>query len=472
MQIQRVAELLKVPFHDTLSEDELEEEFVRCVARMPRWFQLKYIEAQYKLITDLRRFKLGTAGRRSGKTEAFKRHVIREACLFRGTPPAWFVCGAPTRDQAKRIFWQDLKDLIPPQFSMKRPSESDLTLYFPHAEITILGMDEPQRVEGRILDGIGLDEFGNIKPEAWTENIRPALSSKGREGWAWIFGVPEGRNHYYRMVLDSMKPENVEDWGHYTWRSSDLLDPKEIEQARRTLDELTFRQEYEGEFVNFSGLVYYPFDRQLHVEDWVQYDPTLPVYFCWDFNVDPGVCAVLQELPYRGTNPKAAPKVTAVVDEVWIEGGSNTVMVCRELLKRYSGHRGLVFCFGDASGGARGTAKVDGSDWQLIKKHLKPVFGDRLKFRIPTKNPRERVRVNSVNSRLRAADGTVALFFGPKAPMSALDFECVVCRPGTDGEIHKKADPLRSHISDAIGYYIVRKFPIVKSEISETVISL
>lgn len=46
------------------------------------------------------------------------------------------------------------------------------------------------------------------------------------------------------------------------------------------------------------------------------------------------------------------------------------------------------------------------------------------------------------------------------------DFEGVRLLAGGAGEIDKKADPGLSHLSDAIGYYIARQFPLVVREIT------
>ena len=43
--------------------------------------------------------------------------------------------------------------------------------------------------------------------------------------------------------------------------------PEEIEQAKDDLDERTFQQEYLASFVNYSGMIYYNFDRSKNLID-------------------------------------------------------------------------------------------------------------------------------------------------------------------------------------------------------------
>jgi len=176
---------------------------------------------------------------------------------------------------------------------------------------------------------------------------------------------------------------------------------------------------------------------------------------------------IAQEQQYRGSNAAVAATFTAVVDEVYIPTDSNSQRVCREIIARYGGHLGDVVCYGDATGGARGTAKVEGSDWELIEKSLRPVFGQPrtrpgrgdFEVRIPNANPRERVRVNAMNSRLQSADGRVHLLVDPvKCPHVVMDLEGVCYRQGTS-EIDKKSSPTLTHLSDALGYYVNYEFP-------------
>ena len=103
------------------------------------------------------------AGRRSGKTELAKRKLIVEALSAQGWPDPRFFAAAPTRDQAKAIYWNDLKAMVPRLLVADR-SESNLTLTLRNgAEICVVGMDRPERIEGRPWNGGILDEYANMK---------------------------------------------------------------------------------------------------------------------------------------------------------------------------------------------------------------------------------------------------------------------------------------------------------------------
>ena len=445
-------------------------------AAAKRLYPLRRHEGQEAYYRSKARFNVVPAGRRSGKTEKAKRKLIRE--LF--TPsPKWdetaYFAAAPTYAQAKAIYWSDIKRMIPQSLRVKT-SESDLMIRtVMGSEIWVIGMDKPERIEGRPWDGGILDEYGNMKPGAWGENVRPALSD--RLGWCDLIGVPEGRNHYYE-IAQYAKLSGDPDWAFFTWHSSDILPASEIEAARRQLDPLVFQQEYEASFINFTGRAYYPFDSSLHCPlagRRLTYDPRRAIAFCFDFNVDPGVCAVVQEQALPGMfhkTPQGVPMLdkpiwgSGVIGEVWIPENSNTVAVCRRLIQDYGRHEGPVICYGDATGGARGSAKVAGSDWDLIKSTLRAHFGDRVSFKVPNSNPTERARVNAVNSRLRNTAGEVRMMVDPvSAPHVVADLEGVTVLEGGSGEIDKKKNKKLTHISDALGYYIAREFPIHNTQL-------
>lgn len=438
-------------------------------ALTPRWYPLKAHPVQAQLYHNPARFCIVPAGRRSGKTEIAKRFGIRSA--FRAIEPnSWYVFGAPTHTQAKRIYWKDLKQFVPLGLMSKRPSESELTIYLANgAEVTVMGMDAPERLEGRPLDGIVLDEYANMRAQIWTENVRPALSTPHRTpGWAWLIGVPEGRNHYYELYKRALKSQAIAKqlkkqsaWGVYHWASSDIVSPDEIASAKEDMDEQTYRQEYGGEFVSYDGLAYYPFDPAVHAAHRLEYDIQKDLIFCFDFNTSPGIAVVAQEQTYRGSNPRVSHQITGVIGEVHIPRHSNTNKVCDKLLALYGKHAGTITCYGDATGGSSGSAKVDGSDWDLIHKKLKPTFGYRLRFRVDDANPRERARVNAMNSRLKTVDGEVRMLFDPVSAPHTI--RCVQDTPtleGGTGEIDKDADKTLSHMSDALGYYIEKRYPV------------
>ena len=434
-----------------------------------RWTPLNFHPEQNRLKNISKaRFRVVPAGRRSGKTELAKRFLVEKALEFTAFPDGLFVAAAPTHLQAKRIYWPALKALVPKKGIVGKPSETELTItLITGTRIMVAGLDKPERIEGLPIDGIILDEYGNMKEATWGEHIRPALSTPGRLGWAWFIGVPEGRNHYYQTYQKALEPTS-NGWDGFHWISADILDPEEIEAAKAELDELTYMQEYEASFIYLEGRVYYPFDRKVHASETIQYDPTKDLHFIFDFNQAPGVAAVAQELTYTGNRQKLVSEAyTGVIGEVWIPKNSRTPFVCKKLIQDWAHHKGDVYCYGDSTGGAGGSAKTEGSDWDQVRKYLGNEFGERLTFSVPRGNPPENHRVNTLNSRLMSMDGKVHLLIDPiKAPHMVEDLEGVVTLKGGSGEIDKKINLTLTHMSDGLGYYTHRKFPTTSRELT------
>lgn len=439
----------------------------------PRWAKMKPHDEQARLASSMCRFNVVPAGRRSGKTEIVgKRRILLRALMAHDkrspyfspwADPRYFVA-APTRDQVKRIYWTDLKAMVPQWALLRPPNESQLILSFVNgAELHLLGMDKPERIEGSPWDHGVLDEYGNMKPHTWPEHVRPALSD--RRGGCDFIGVPEGRNHYYeldraakRRIIEAERKGVPSDWGAFWWPSRDILPASEITAAMEDLDELTFQQEYEASFVNFAGRAYYTFIEARNTAG-LTYDPKGDLIFMFDFNVAPGVAAVGQEqiLPPKGVAG------TGIIGEVYIPRASNTPMVVRRLLTDWGDHKGRVFCYGDFSGDNDSPAAVLGTSWQLIKEMFWAHYGtERVYFRVKP-NPKERDRVNSVCARCCSLDNTVRLMIDPsRAPQTLRDFEGVTVVKGGSGELDKKIDPTLTHLTDAVGYYVWREFPITR----------
>lgn len=425
-----------------------------------RWTPLRPHAEQQAYLHSKRRFNIVPATRRGGKTEIGKRRMVLKACSNNRFPDMRYAMTAPTQEQATNIFWEDLKRFVPDSLLAAKPHETHhFVRLINGATIFVAGLDKPERIEGPSLDGILMDEYANMKKSVWTEHVRPALSTIGRPGEADFIGVPEGRNHYYDL-FEFASADTTGQWGVFTWTCEGLLDPEEIEAARGDMDELTFQQEYYASFINFSGRAYYTFQMHIHAKEKLEYNPSLPLIICFDFNTAPGTAVICQEQNYKGKNPNVAKRITAVLGEVWIPRGSNTKSVCDRLISDWDDHEGQVYLYGDATGGAEGSAKVSGSDWDLITRAFRPVFKGGVYIRVPKANPPERARINSLNSRIEAADKTIRLLVDPRCKHTIQDLEGVQLLEGGSGEIDKRKAPMLSHLSDALGYYVHYQFPM------------
>lgn len=155
---------------------------------------------------------------------------------------------APYREQAKTVAWEYLKYYA--ASVVKDPAldfrESDLTVrLFNGSTVRLFGADNPNALRGMYLDGVVMDEYADMRPSLWGEVIRPALSD--RKGWAVFIGTPRGRNAFYELYQAAGEDQ---DWLRLTLQASQtgLLPESELADARKTMSENQYAQEYECSF--------------------------------------------------------------------------------------------------------------------------------------------------------------------------------------------------------------------------------
>jgi hypothetical protein len=420
------------------------------------------------------------AGRRSGKTEIAMRGGTSDAAEFfsrTGLEDGRFIFGAPTRDQAKEIFWEHLKALCACLPQLREPSESELKIFLSTgAQLRVVGLDKPHRIEGGHVDGAVIDEVDECKPGVYESTIRPTLSTRGRPpGWIQFIGRPKGRKLLYRLYNQALECTDGSMSGHH-WTSEGIVDEAELAHARATMDPQMYRQEYLADFINFEGRAYPEFAREKNCVR-LEYDPREDLWFFFDFNKSPGVAAVGQEQTISrdvfaaGVIAELGERATCIIGEVYIPRDSTTEHVCRRLCQDWGHHDGRVKYHGDATGGAGGSAAIAGSDWDIVYRCLRDTFGSRAVPYHKQANPRQRVRANAMNARIQSADGTVRFFVDPvKAPRTVESFEATTLLEGGSGELHKPKDDTWTHLSDAIGYYVEDLFPIYDNTVTRVAV--
>jgi hypothetical protein len=84
---------------------------------------------------------------------------------------------------------------------------------------------------------------------------------------------------------------------------------------------------------------------------------------------------------------------------------------------------------------------------------------------VPNKNPPPRDRINAQNRRFMTAGGTVSMLVDPSCVHLINDFEGVLLMEDDDSQIDKDRDEWLTHLSDGIGYKIVRLYPVVTRDL-------
>lgn len=386
------------------------------------------------------RFRTAVCGRRFGKTFLAQeeiRRAVRMAVKNDVHPEneIWF--GSPTFKQAKKNFWSRLKRAIPEKWLLKRPNETEcsMTLKSGHV-IRIVGLDNYDALRGSGLYFFVGDEWADVKPEAWTETIRPMLSTAG--GHALFIGTPKGFNHFRDSYLKGQPgPQHESGWWSclYTSLAGGNIPPDEVKAAMRDMDIRQFRQEYDASFETYAGRVVYAFSRSENVKPW-PYDARKPVLVGMDFNINPMSATIWQQ----GDNGTIGQ-----VDEI-IMPTSNTDEMADEITRRYqrNGSVSHITIYPDPAGAQRKTSAQGRTDISILRAKGFSVIA-------AASHPLVRDRLNVTNAQFCAADGTVTAFVDPKCTKSIEAYERQTYRDGTN-EPDKRSG--YDHIVDATGYLL------------------
>lgn len=426
----------------------------------PAWTPFRPHAIQQHLWWTQKRFAVVTAGRRSGKTDLALRRLVRYLPIKKAWPDPLYFFGAPTRGQAKYIAWDRLLSLIPPHWLAGQPLLSELTIKTIFgSSVRLFGFDEPQRSEGRPLDGGVVDERSDVWPGTVTLSLLPALTD--HSGWLWEIGVPkrygvgatEYRERFERAVAGEL-PETAA----YNWPSSDIIGADNLETERAVMDPRDFAEQFEGSWQTAGGQVFWAWDDRHNVRP-CPYRPTLRLLVGCDFNVDPMSWLICQQV---GGDLQ-------IIGEQVIRN-ANTRKALDRLWSMFSQHRGGWDFFCDASGLGRHTSAPTDAD-DRIQTDLTEILNDP-RFRqapegrrmlFPRRgasgklegNPSVSARFAACNALILNGAGERHLFCGANCPATISDLHS-----RAHAQAGHKLPPDMGHLTDALGYIIWRLFPV------------
>ena len=218
---------------------------------------------QQKLFRDPTRFKVVVAGRRCGKSRfAIVMTIIKALECPDKTGSVIYI--APTQQMARVLAWGLLMQLGHPVIASSNIANSEIKLVN-GVTIFVRGADNPDSLRGMKLYYAVLDESKDFKPDVWPLIIRPALSDM--KGGALIIGTPEPGESQFREQFDLGVSGTDPDWMgvHLTTYDNELIDPKEIEAAKRSMSTMAFRQEFLADFDTSLSDIF--------KQEWIKYGP-------------------------------------------------------------------------------------------------------------------------------------------------------------------------------------------------------
>jgi hypothetical protein len=152
------------------------------------------------------------------------------------------------------------------QICGRAPTRVEFTGPSGKVRVWFLSADNPDNIRGFGFQGVVIDEAAAIPADVWHYVLRPTIAQT--LGWAVFVSTPKGHNWFYDLFTRGMDPGET-DYASLTFpsKASPYFPAKEWDEARRTLPEDVFRQEYMAEFLEDSAGVFRNIDGCLIRED-------------------------------------------------------------------------------------------------------------------------------------------------------------------------------------------------------------
>ena len=198
------------------------------------------------------KYHIINTGRQIGKTMTLQNLMLYWAI---NNAPVKILFVAPVYSQVTRVH-KEIIQAISGSGLVKQNnfSENYLELYT-GSTITFRSAERYDNIRGGTYDFACLDEASFIKQEAWVEAIKPTLLVRGKK--VVMASTPSGKNWFYELAMLGQSSDHPE-YRFYRGTSYDtpFISNEEIEEARRTVPEKIFKQEYLAEFLDGGGEVF------------------------------------------------------------------------------------------------------------------------------------------------------------------------------------------------------------------------
>lgn len=243
---------------------------------------------QQKILSERKRFNVLRMGRRFGKT-TLSGELISEM-VPKALPVGYW---APTYKDLYEV-WQETKFRFQPILTAKDEQVKQLR-FLGGCKVDFWSMEDPDSGRGRKYGRAICDECEKAPKfqQAWEQTIRPSLADY--QGDAYFSSTPKGSHTYFTQLYN--RAETLPDWMAWTMPTiaNPYILPEEIEQARKELPDLIFRQEFLGESISLTDKPFcFAFDVKKHVGK-VERNYNELIKLSFDFNVNPITCGAYQD---------------------------------------------------------------------------------------------------------------------------------------------------------------------------------
>lgn len=398
------------------------------------------------------KYKAFVAGFGSGKTFVGSAGLCQHAWEWPKINSGYF---APTYAQIRDIFYPTIEEVaFDWGFSTDiHESNHEVSLYAGtqyRGTILCRSMEKPSEIVGFKIGKALIDELDVMKMAkaemAWRKIIaRMRYKVDGLLNGVDVTTTPEGFKFVYQQFVKQVreKPELAALYGLVhasTYENGKNLPDDYIPSLLASYPPQLITAYIRGLFTNLtSGSVYPNFDRVLnHTPETIK--PGEALHIGMDFNVL-NMTAVVSVV--RNDLPLSLEELTKVRD---------TPTMARMLKDRYLDKNHPVVIYPDASGGNTSSKNASESDLSILKQAG-------FQISVNSTNPAVKDRVNAVDAMTLNAEGKRRWLVNTDACPSLT--EAQEQQPwDKNGEPDKKTG--HDHPNDAVGYFLVKRYPIMK----------
>ncbi|HWH72862.1 MAG TPA: terminase family protein [Methylibium sp.] len=398
------------------------------------------------------KFRAFVAGFGSGKTFVGGSVLCEHAWRWPKVPSGYF---APTYRDIRDIFYPTI-DEVAFQWGLTtsvHETNHEISLYAGsqfRGVILARSMEKPVDIVGFKIGKALVDELDVMaKPKAelaWRKILaRMRMNVDGLLNGVDVTTTPEGFKFVYEQFVKRVreKPELAKLYGMVqasTYENAKYLPDGYIDSLLASYPPQLIQAYIRGLFVNLaSGNVYPNFSRTLnHTGESIREKE--PLHVGMDFNVLNMTAAISV---IRGDLPLTLAELTKVRD---------TPEMARLLKERYLSKGHSITVYPDASGGNTSSKNASESDLSILK-------AAGLTVRANQSNPAVKDRINAVDAMTLNAEGARRWKVNTDAcPVLTEAQEQQAWGP--NGEPDKSTG--HDHPNDAVGYFLVHRYPIVK----------
>jgi hypothetical protein len=210
----------------------------------------KHHPAQADINQGLSRFNVLDCGRRFGKDVMQRNYACKG--LLAAEPVAWFEPEYKSLVENWQWFGKTLYPII------KRKSEVEHRLDLINgAVLEMWSLQDKDASRGRKYKRVVINEAAKVPNLEYSWNAVIRITLADLKGGAMVGSTPKGRNYFWSMYRKGEDP-NEPDWACFrkTTYDNPYIDPAELDEMKRTLPEIIFRQEVMAEFIDDQGAVF------------------------------------------------------------------------------------------------------------------------------------------------------------------------------------------------------------------------